>query len=92
MKKMLMMLLIVSVVAVSSAGVFAHEAGLRAAATYPYEIISESYVPSLYFSVASNTDVRLVPASHFPYETCDLCYTPALYYEAGKVAAVEKVR
>ena len=65
---------------------------LMPAAAYPYDIVSENYVPSLYFSVAPTTDLHLVATADFPYETCDLCYTPSLYYEAWQVAAVEGMK
>ncbi len=88
----LMVLLVVSTVAVSFAGALAQELGLKAAAEFPYEILSQDYVPSLYFPAEPLAKERLAAAPDFPYSTCDLCYSPSLYYEAWKIAAAEKAK
>ncbi len=92
MKKMIVLVLFVSTIAVNFTGATAQEGGLVPAPSYPYDIMTENYVPSLYFPAASIQSMRLIAVSDFPDDTCMLTYTPSLYYEPGAIAAVREVR
>lgn len=67
-------------------------ASLGPASVFPYDVVGQSYVPSLYFPAPQREDEPLVAAPDFPYETGDLCYAPSLYYEARKIAAVQALK
>ncbi len=84
--------IVVLVVTAVSTGAFAQGTKLVPATPFPYEIMGENYVPSLYFSEEQIGDERLVAAPDFPYETLDLCYSPSLYYEAWKIRAVQAMK
>ena len=86
------LLVTVSTIAATFTGAMAQQTRLVPAADFPYEIVAENYVPSLYFSVPQGDPDRLVAAPDFPWATVDLCYCPSLYYEASKVAAVQVMK
>jgi hypothetical protein len=86
------LLVVVSMIVAASIGGIAQETSLVPAAVFPYDIVGENYVPSLYFSAYQSEDERLVVAPNFPYVTCDLCYSPSLYYEAWKIRAMQAMK
>ncbi len=86
----LVIMLAASILALSFTGAFTKEGSLIPAAVFPYEIVSENYVPSLYFAAPQGEPDGLVAAPDFPYSTVDLCYSPSLYYKAGGVIEAQR--
>ncbi len=88
MKRVCAILLVaVSMIAATCIGAMAEQTPLVPAHPFPYEIMGENYVPSLYFPADSVRDERLVAVADFPTVTWEYCYCPSLYYEAWKIEA-----